>query len=177
MMDFVRKLADRVIGVLSGFDRLLFRGMLRSVVDARGLNGYLYGAGVPMANFKEHAQEVTHRLQEESLRHAREIGCEIRYLESSQERKKDLAQEIAQRDGIRDGLICVLRCVELCLTFPGMRSTACGGPVPPANGQRPVTARLPTASRSRQRRWPNWARFPRLIRRFCRRASARCQTM
>ena len=59
MMDFVRKLADRVIGVLSGFDRLLFRGMLRSVVDARGLNGYLYGAGVPMTNFKEHAQEVT----------------------------------------------------------------------------------------------------------------------
>jgi hypothetical protein len=117
MMDFVRKLADRVIGVLSGFDRLLFRGMLRSVVDARGLNGYLYGAGVPMANFKEHAQEVTQRLQEESLRHAREIGCEVRYLESSQDRKKDLAQEIAERDGIRDGLICVLRCVEPCTTF------------------------------------------------------------
>ena len=117
MMDFVRKLADRVIGVLSGFDRLLFRGMLRSVVDARGLNGYLYGAGVPMANFKEHAKEVTQRLQEESLRHAREIGCEIRYLESSQKSKKDVAQAIAQRDGIRDGLICVLRCVEPCMTF------------------------------------------------------------
>jgi len=117
MMDFVRKLADRVIGVLSGFDRLLFRGMLRSVIDARGLNGYLYGAGVPMAKFKEHAKEVTQRLQEESLRHAREIGCEVRYLESSQDRKKDLAQEIAERDGIRDGLICVLRCVEPCTTF------------------------------------------------------------
>lgn len=117
MMNFVRQLADRVIGVLSGFDRLLFRGMLRSVVDARGLNGYLYGAGVPMAKFKEHAQEVTHRLQEESLRRAREIGCEIRYLESSQDRKKDLAQEIAERDGIRDGLICVFRCVEPCTTF------------------------------------------------------------
>ena len=42
MMDFVRKLADRVIGVLSGFDRLLFRGMLRSVVDA-GAERFVFG--------------------------------------------------------------------------------------------------------------------------------------
>ena len=116
-MDFVRQLADRVMGVLSGFDRLLFRGTLRSVIDERGLNGYLYGAGVPMANFKEHATAVTKQLQEESLRHAREIGCKVQYLASSDDRKKDLAREIAERDGIRNGLICVLRCVEPCTTF------------------------------------------------------------
>ena len=123
MLNFVRQLGQRVCGVLSGFDRLLFRGILRCVIDPRGLNGYLYGAKVAMTNYGQHVQEVSQRLKVASLAHAREVGCEIRYLDSSQERKKDIALEIAQRDGIRPGggLICVLSCVEPCATFDVQR--------------------------------------------------------
>jgi hypothetical protein len=117
MKSILRHLGERVLGVLSGFDRLLLRGFLRCVINPRGLNGYLYGARVPMADFKEHAQEVTGRLIEESQRSARENNREIRYLESPQIRKKDVALEIARRDHIEQGLICVLKCVESCTTL------------------------------------------------------------
>ena len=117
MKAIIRQLGQRVLGALSGFDRLLFRGFLRCVINPRGLNGYLYGAKVPMAKFGEHALEVTEQLIDESTRLARETGREIRYLESSDDRKKDIAEEIAHRDQIDKGLICVLKCVEPCTTL------------------------------------------------------------
>ena len=117
MLDLIRKLGDRVVGVLSGFDRLMFRGILRCVINPRGLNGYLYGAKVAMKDFGEHAQEVSEFVRTSSLREASQTQRPIRYLASSLVRKKDIALEIAQQDGIRDGLICVLSCVEPCMTF------------------------------------------------------------
>ena len=69
MWNFVRQLGQRVSGVLSGFDRLLFRGILRCVIDPRGLNGYLYGAKVAMTNYGQHVEEVSRRLKDASLAH------------------------------------------------------------------------------------------------------------
>ncbi len=117
MQSIIRQLGARVLGVLSGFDRLLFRGFLRCVINPRGLNGYLYGARVPMADFGEHAQQVTEQLIEESTRHARETGREIQYLNDSEIRKQDVARGIAHRDHIENGLICVLKCIEPCTTL------------------------------------------------------------
>jgi hypothetical protein len=117
MKAIIRQLGERVLGVLSGFDRLLFRGILRCVINPRGLNGYLYGARVPMADFGKHAERVTEQLIDESLQHARETGREIRYLNDSEISKKDVAAEIAQRDNIDNGLICVLASVEPCTTL------------------------------------------------------------
>ena len=123
MLSFVRQLGQRVRGLLSGFDRLLFRGTLRCVIDPRGLNGYLYGAKVAMTDYGQHVKVVSRRLIDASLTHARSSGCPIRYLESSRERKKDIALDIAQREGVPDGggLICVLSCVEPCATFDVQR--------------------------------------------------------
>lgn len=117
MKQFLHKLGKCVMGVLSGFDRLLFRGTLRCVIDERGLNGHLYGAGVAMKDFKDYSRRVTKNLIDQSLRPARDAKREIRYLEGSQLSKKDIALQVAQRDGVQDGLICVLTCVEPCQTF------------------------------------------------------------
>ena len=91
--DFVQKLGSRVMGVLSGFDRLRFRGILRSVINVRGLNGYLWGARVPLTDFKEPMTEVSQQVIDESLRQARQTGGEVQYLPGSQEQKKEIALE------------------------------------------------------------------------------------
>jgi len=117
MKAILQQLGQRVLGVLSGFDRLLFRGILRCVINPRGLNGYLYGAKVRMADFEKHAPKVTAQLIEESTRHAQETGREIRYLENPNDSKKDIAEDIARRDRIDSGLICVLKSLEPCTTL------------------------------------------------------------
>jgi hypothetical protein len=117
MRSFLTKFAALVSGVLSGFDRLSLVGRLRGISYCRGLQNYLWASGVWFKDFAQHSAHVSAQLEEASLRLAREQGREIRYLNSSQHRKEDIAREIAARDHIKDGLICVLRSVDPCMSF------------------------------------------------------------
>jgi hypothetical protein len=117
MLSFLTKFAAVVRGVLSGFDRLFFCGTLRNLAHRRGLQHYLWAHRIPYKDFAAHSLEVTARLEEASLRQARDLGREIRYLNSAQHRKEDIAREIAARDRIKEGLVCVLRSVDPCMSF------------------------------------------------------------
>jgi hypothetical protein len=117
MVGFLSKFAAVVRGVLNGFDRLFFSGTLRNLVRPHGLENYLWAQRIPFKDFDTHSREVSARLEEASLRHARHLGREIRYLNSAQHRKEDIARAIAARDGIREGLICVLRSIDPCMSF------------------------------------------------------------
>jgi len=117
MLPFLTKFAAVVRGVLSGFDRLLLCGTLRNLAHCRGLQGYLWFNRIPYKDFAAHSLEVTARLEEASLRQARQLGRAIRYLNSAQHSKEDIARAIAARDHIKSGLICVLRSVDPCTSF------------------------------------------------------------
>ena len=41
MERFFERYQDRIVGVLSGFDRLLFRGILRSICHVEGMDRFL----------------------------------------------------------------------------------------------------------------------------------------
>jgi hypothetical protein len=117
MRAFLSRFAALVRGVLSGFDRLFFSGTLRNLAHPRGLQRYLWALRIPYKDFADHSLEVTARLEQASLRLAQQQGREIRYLNSAQHRKEDIAREIAARDRIKNGLICVLRSVDPCMSF------------------------------------------------------------
>lgn len=117
MSAFLHRFAGLVLGVLSGFDRLVFRGHLRQISYAHGMACYLSANHVLLKDFARHAEQTTARLVEASLTRAHQAGREVRYLTSSRLRKEDVARQIAARDGITDGLIGVLKCVEPCLSF------------------------------------------------------------
>jgi hypothetical protein len=113
------------LGVLSGFDRLMFRGHLRTLSCPGGMNLYCRANGVLFKDFKAHAQERTDRLIAESEAVAKQAGRPIEYLRSPQLRKEDLARAWAERDGIANGLIGMFTCVEPCwsVAVRGNRAT------------------------------------------------------
>jgi hypothetical protein len=117
MLSFLTRFASLVRGVLSGFDRLFFCGTLRNLSYCRGLQHYLWAHRIPYKDFAAHSLEVTARLEEASLQQARQQGREIRYLNSAEHSKEDIARDIAARDHIKSGLICVLRSVDPCMSF------------------------------------------------------------
>jgi hypothetical protein len=117
MKAFLAKFGGLVRGVLCGFDRLVFRGTLRNLAYPDGLRHYLWKTRVLHKDFDTHSKAVTRQVEEASLRHARQLGREIKYLESIKISPEEEAKQIAARDGIRDGLICVLRRVEPCMSF------------------------------------------------------------
>jgi hypothetical protein len=117
MKSFIQLLSGMVFGVLSGFDRLMFRGHLRELAFARGMNCYCNFNGVPLTAFAKHAEQLTEQVIAASEAEARRLGRPIEYLASPQLRKEDQARVIAQRDGIRAGWIAVFKCVEPCWSF------------------------------------------------------------
>jgi hypothetical protein len=117
MRSFLTKFATLVSGVLSGFDRLALVGRRRGISYRRGLQNYLWAKRILVKDFAQHRAQVSAQLEQASLRLAREKGREIRYLNSAQHRKEDIAREMAARDHIDNGLICVLRSVDPCMSF------------------------------------------------------------
>lgn len=117
MEAFLNRHASAVIGVLSGFDRLVFRGTLRVLAHHLGMKAYLWAMQVLLKDFAKHADAVTRELRESSENMARRTGRPIRFLPSSATNKEAIARAIALQDGIEQGLICIITAVEPCLSY------------------------------------------------------------
>jgi hypothetical protein len=121
---FSRKFGSVVSNVLSGFDRLVFRGAIRCLSHVNGVVGYLLHNGVRFVDFGAFNENQTKRLTAASLAAAQEAGRPVRYLASSRVSKEDIARAIALEDGVKEGLICVLKSVEPCSSFDLHRDAA-----------------------------------------------------
>lgn len=122
MKEFIAKHQNEITGVLSGFDRLVFRGTLRSISYPEGMMRYLWAKQVRLTEFGEHVQRVSEQVKQASKAQAEALGRPVKYLVSAGESKEELARGIAARDKIEQGLVCVLSCVEPCQTFEVYRS-------------------------------------------------------
>lgn len=117
MNEFITKYQDEIKGVLSGFDRLVFRGNLRALCGLPGMDQYLATEHVLYKDFGRHVEQVSRQLKQASLARAEREGRVIQYLGSSAVDKGEVACGIAAEQKIRQGLICVLSSVEPCQTF------------------------------------------------------------
>jgi hypothetical protein len=67
MDTFIQKYEPHVTGVLSGFDRLVFRGTLRELAVTGGMMDFLWHVGVLLKDFGAYAEATTRRLKQASL--------------------------------------------------------------------------------------------------------------
>ena len=114
MERFLRRHEGRIVGMLSGFDRLVFRGTLRSISFLEGMDKFLSSQRVLYKDFGAFAGRVTARIRVHAETLAEQTGRPLEYLSSSAISKEARAREIATRDGITEGLICIFSCVEPC---------------------------------------------------------------
>lgn len=117
MQEFIARHQEKVVGTLSGFDRVVFRGTLRKIAYVEGMQRYLRANDVLLKDFSRYVNGVTEQVKKASVVEAQKAGRPIQYLTSPQVSKEEVARAIAERDGVKEGLVCVLRCVEPCKTF------------------------------------------------------------
>jgi len=116
MTDFITRHTEVIECVLEGFDRLMFRGVLRSINYSHGLDRFLTAHGILLKDFGSFAEQCTRALDARAKEVATKSNRPYIYLQSSGVRKDEYARQIAERDGVTAGLICVLACVEPCVT-------------------------------------------------------------
>ena len=117
MERFLTRHSTRITGVVTGFDRLLFRGTLRSISFLEGMDRFLSSQRILYKDFAAFAGRITTRVRTHAEAMARDTGRPLEYLRSSSIAKDARARDILARDGITEGLVCIFSCVESCRTL------------------------------------------------------------
>src|SRR5271169_5944782 len=117
MKSFLARFGLLVSFVLSGFDRLRFRGESRLLNDERGLDSYLYRQKIRYTDFPDHAESLTKTLCKQTEKLAQEEGVPLEHLNSPTIDKETRALELAQSSQRSSGRVALLTCVEACLTY------------------------------------------------------------
>lgn len=124
MKRFLKRHKDRVVGTISGFDRILFRGTLLSLCHQGGIDRFLSSQRVLCKDFGVFANRLTEGLKTHIEQYLEQQKRPLLYLPSAKESKEAVARQIMEQDQISEGLICVLTCVEPCQAFGVRRNRA-----------------------------------------------------
>ncbi len=128
MQQFTGKYQDQIQGVLSGFDRLIFRGSLRRLnygypdrklhaAVAQGMEQYLCLSHILFKHYSSHVKRVSEELKKESLRIFHQHHVPVVFLRSPRVDKEELARKIAAENRISVGPVCAISTLEPSATF------------------------------------------------------------
>ena len=117
MQQFIAKLGNCIEGVISGFDRLVFRGTLRRLYQRKGMEWYLCQNHVQIKDYAQHVDQVSTALKTASLEPFHSLGLVVEHLRSCRISKDERARQIAAEQGIQSGPVCAFSCVEPCKSF------------------------------------------------------------
>ena len=122
MDKFVARYGSVVTGVLSGFDRIVFQGILQRLIRRLGMYYFLEESGVRLLEFRSYVQKTTDQIRRAAQQEAERLNRPLRYLKTSRDSKEELARQILLERPVAEGLICVFTTVEPCMTFEYERS-------------------------------------------------------
>lgn len=122
MNAFLSRFGNDVASVLSGFDRLVFRGHLIPMIRPSGMFAFLKRTGIQLLDFKDYVSATSERIKKVALDSARHLERPTRYLRSSKIDKETLVQRILAEYPVTEGLVCLFTTVEPCMSFEYHRS-------------------------------------------------------
>ena len=117
MERFLKRHASRILGSISGFDRVLFRGVLRSICHVQGLDYFMGSQRVGFKDFQWFVEKFSAGIKKRAEQIARRAGRPFQYVSSGKVSKEALVRKLLEENPVKEGLICVLSCVEPCQTF------------------------------------------------------------
>src|SRR5258707_8726563 len=104
MRSFLRRFAAVVAGVLSGFDRVVFKGRMPQFYSPEGMNCYAAANHVRLLDFKKHAKEVTQLVLQASLLEQAKAAGRFQYVISGKASKNEAARSVLERHPTDQGL-------------------------------------------------------------------------
>ena len=93
MERFLNQYKDRIKGIISGFDRILFRGSLRSISHSNGIEAWLSSQNILMKDFGSYAMDISEQIKQHAQQYAQSLGRPYLYVYSPNASKEDIARE------------------------------------------------------------------------------------
>jgi hypothetical protein len=117
MKSFLSRFGSLIVFVLSGFDRLRFRGESRLLNHSSGVQSYLYQRRILFKDFPQHATGLTRQLCNLTEHQAEAEGVPLLYLASPDLDKEAEALRLAAAQRRTVGRVALLSCLESCQTY------------------------------------------------------------
>lgn len=119
---FSEQLGDAVIGELTMFDRMVFKGHLTSFFPSGAFQRFLSKEGVLLKGFSKYVERATEELKGHAKKLAADAGRPYIYLQGAYtaatgKPKDEVAKKLIAADHLTEGLVCVLAAVEPCRSF------------------------------------------------------------
>jgi hypothetical protein len=117
MSTLVERYADRVLGVLSCYDRVIVRGGIRGFDYAQAMESYLRWRGIRLFDFPKFAKPYRDAIRDNAEQLARAHGIAVQFLRDHKERKEDIVARILDKRGESPGLVAILSALETCESY------------------------------------------------------------
>jgi hypothetical protein len=103
MERFLQRHASRIQGSISGFDRVLFRGVLRSISDVQGLDWFMGSQRVGFKDFQGFVEKFSAGIKRRA-RQIAEPGRPYVFVGSGKRNKQALVRQLLAEQPVKEGL-------------------------------------------------------------------------
>src|SRR5436309_10026853 len=93
MLSLVERHADRIIGVVSCFDRVVITGTLPAICHAKAMEGYLRARSVRLFDYPRWAEPLRDELRGHAEQVAQGAGLEIEFIRRRDFRKEERVKQ------------------------------------------------------------------------------------
>ena len=117
MKAFIERYSDKILGVISCFDRVVITGTIIEICYADGMSGHLRGKKIRIFDYTRFAEPLREEIRENAEKIARDSGLEIEFIRRKNFRKEDRIEEVVGRRGDHPGMVHIFSAMERCPSF------------------------------------------------------------
>ena len=130
MQQFIAKYEKDIQGVMSGFDRVLFRGSLRRLTHSLGMKWYLSENNILCKQYEDHVKAISQKIKKAAVEPFQRQNLLVKHVFGRDDKEK-IARAFAAKRGLTEGDVCALSAMEMAPTFQhyktDMEDTFCFG--------------------------------------------------
>lgn len=118
MIHFSERHADKIMGVISCFDRVIIQGTLPDICHPKAITTFFYDHGVRIFDFKQWAAPMRDEIKHNIDTLAAENDVEIEFVRKQKDfRKEQRIKEILAQRGDHPGIVHIFSAMESCPAF------------------------------------------------------------
>ena len=103
MQQFIAKFEKEIQGVLSGFDRVLFRGSLRRLNHSKGMKWYLAENNILCKQYEDHVKAVSQKVKKAALDPFKQQKLLVQHVYGCDD-KEQIARAFAANEALPRGM-------------------------------------------------------------------------
>jgi len=108
---------ERLVGVLSCYDRIIITGTLPGACYAAGMTSFLYSRGIRIFDYARFAEPLRESIRAAAEAAATAAGAAMQHVNKAHIRKEDVVAAVLKERGDQPGLVHIISAMEACESY------------------------------------------------------------